>query len=133
MTSKILVVTSPDDVLTDGLRILLVDLDPAQQQTMSTALLQFENSKYNIINYVWKMGDPITWMLDKMPKSKVIIFNAEPVATPELITGYIAAQPNAYYFGNLKDLHKVNNRAIYSVEDTVALLENMIKNYDKQI
>ena len=131
MTSKILVVTAPDDVLLDGIRILLLDLTPVQQQTVSTALLAFENSKFNVVNYVWKLGDSFDWMIDKKLKSDLIIFNADTDGTGELIVGYVAAQPNAHYFGNLKDLHKVNNRAIYSVEDIVALLDNTIKTYDK--
>jgi hypothetical protein len=41
----------------------------------------------------------------------------------ELIIGYIAAQPQSYYFGTLRDLHLANDRAIYNTNDILSLLE----------
>ena len=39
MTDKVLVVTPPDDVLIDGFRLLLVDLDADQTKIISNNLL----------------------------------------------------------------------------------------------
>ena len=124
MTDKILVITAPDDTPLDGIRVLHVQLTEEQRQIVSSAML---NTKipHNIINYVWNMGDPISWLLDKQPKCDVILFNADVQSNGaiELIIGYIAAQPQSYYFGTLRDLHLANDRAIYTTNDILSLLE----------
>ncbi len=128
MTDKILVITSPDDAPLDGIRILAVNLTQEQGQVISNALLQFDNFSINILNYVWKTGDTVAWLLDKKIKSDVIIFNAD--AEDNTITGYLSAQSKSYYFGTLKDLHLANDRAIYSTEDVLTLLETMVKKHE---
>jgi len=128
MTDKILVVTAPDDVQLDGVRILAVNLTQEQGQIISNALLQFDNFSVNILNYVWKTGDDIDWLLDKKIKSDVIIFNAD--TDNNTITGYLSAQSKSYYFGTLKDLHLANDRAIYSTSDVLTLLEIMVKKHE---
>lgn len=134
MSDKILIVTSPDDILLQGIRILNVELNNEQSSMVSQALLKSQQQQ-NLINYVWKMGDPVTWLLDKIPKSDIIIFNAAVSANGaiELILGYIAAQPQSYYFGPLRDLHHVNDHAIYTSDDLLLLLENIgINIYDEE-
>jgi hypothetical protein len=133
MTDKILVVTAPDDSLIDGIRVLLVELNSDQSQVVSNALLT-SDTKYSIITYSWKMGDSIDWLIDKKTKSDIIIFNAEAEANGaiELIIGYIAAQPNSYYFGNLKSLAKANDSAIYTTDQILSLLEKAKDYYDKK-
>lgn len=132
MTDKILVVTPPDDSLLQGIRILHVELTQDQSSLVSNALLQ-STLPYNIINYVWHMGNPVTWLLEKMPKCDLIIFNASPFndGATEIIIGWTAAQPQSYYFGTLKDLHHANDRAIYTSEDLITLLEKIGKRHDK--
>jgi hypothetical protein len=131
MTDRILVVTPPDDILLSGIRILHVELNEIQSQTVSAALLNFV-SKQAVINYVWKMGSPVEWLLDKIAKSDIVIFNASASnnGAIEILIGWTAAQPHSYYFGNLRDLHKANDRAIYSVEDLTNLLEKVDKKHD---
>ena len=133
MTDKILLVTAPDDSPIDGIRVLLVELTSDQSQIVSNALLTAD-TRYSIITYAWKMGDSVEWLLDKKIKSDIIIFNAD--ATPngaiELIIGYIAAQPNSYYFGNLKSLAKANDSAIYTTDQILSLLEKAKNHYDKK-
>jgi|TARA_B110000503_G_scaffold70576_1_gene109737 hypothetical protein len=124
MTDNILVVTHPDDIFVDGIRILHVGLDPEQQQLVSTALMSTDLD-INIVNYVWKTDDPIDWLLDKKHKSNLILFNAN--GFNDTIIGYLAAHQNSYYFGTLKDLQLVNNRAIYSVDTIIDLLKNLKK------
>ena len=132
MTDKILIVTPPDDTLLQGIRIAHVNLTEEQGQVISEALLQ-SKIPHSIINYVWRMGNKVDWLLDKISKSDIIIFNAEGAVDPgrEIIIGWTAAQPNSYYFGALKDLHMANNNAIYSVEDILILLEKVSKNYEQ--
>jgi hypothetical protein len=120
MSDKILVVTAPDDTVLDGIRILHVNLSEEQRQIVSNAMLSSEVS-YTIINYVWNSNDPVNWLLDKKSKCNFILFNAD--SALDLIVGYIAAHPQSYYFGTLRDLHLVNNRAIYNTDDVVSLLE----------
>jgi hypothetical protein len=128
VSDKILVVTAPDDSPIDGIRVLLVELNGEQSQIVSNALLT-SDTKYSIITYAWKMGDSVEWLLDKKNKSDIIIFNADVQnnGATELIIGYIAAQPQSYYFGTLRDLHLANDRAIYNTDDILSLLEKTVK------
>lgn len=134
MTDKILVVTSPDDIHLKSTRILLVELDPDQSQAVSDALLKLENLKDPLVSYVWKMGDSVTWLIDKLFKSDLVIFNASPKANSsmDLIIGYVAACPGSYYFGTLRDLQEANNRVIYNDNDVLKLLEDVISNHDRK-
>jgi hypothetical protein len=125
MSDKILVVTPPDDTLINGVRILHVELNEEQSMIVSSALMN-SNTQHAVVNYVWKMGDSVEWLMDKVIKSDFILFNAD---TPnngatELIIGYIAAQPNSYYFGNLRDLNLVNKSVIYNSDQIINILEN---------
>ena len=130
MSDRILIVTPPDDTLLQGIRILHVELSDEQSSIVSTALLE-SKLPHTLINYVWKMGNRVDWLLDKIPKCDIILFNAEvPPNGADIIIGWTAAQPQSYYFGNLKDLHLANDRAIYSVEDISTLLERISKNYE---
>ena len=65
-----------------------------------------------------------------MPKSNLIIFNAE--AANEIIIGYMAAQKNSAYFGNLKDLSNINPQGIYNIDDCKNLLLTAIEKYEQQ-
>lgn len=132
MSDRILVVTEPDDTLLQGIRIVHVNLTEMQSATVSSALLQ-STLPHTIINYVWKMGDSTAWLMDKVSKGDLIIFNADTPSNSsiELVTGWISAQPRSCYFGNLKDLHIVNDRAIYSIEDISILLEKIAGHYEQ--
>jgi hypothetical protein len=123
MSSKLLLVTPPDDTVEDGTRLLLINLTEEQSQIVSSALLTC-NLKLCIISYVWNSYDSVNWLFDKKHKSQLIIFNADSVNS--LITGYMAAHPNSYYFGNLKDLHVVNKRVLYTVQDITTLIEETV-------
>lgn len=132
MTDKILVVTPPDDILLQGIRVLHVNLNQEQSSVVSNALMQCE-LPHSIINYVWKMGNAVTWLLDKSPKCDIIIFNAanhNSDAGLDIVLGWISAQNQSHYFGDLKDLHHVNDRAIYTSNDVLNLMEKASKRYD---
>ena len=125
MSDKILVVTQPDDTLINGIRILHVELNEEQSMIVSSALMN-SNTQHTVVNYVWKMGDSVEWLLDKVIKSDFILFNADSPnnGATDLIIGYIAAQPNSYYFGNLRDLNLVNKSVIYNSDQIINILEN---------
>lgn len=130
MSDRILIVTPPDDTLLQGIRVLHVELTDEQSSIVSTALME-SKLQHTIINYVWKMGNRVDWLLDKIPKCDLIIFNAEvPPNGTDIIIGWVAAQSKSVYFGNLKDLHMANDRAIYSTEDILTLLERVSKYYE---
>jgi hypothetical protein len=131
VTDRILVITAPDDTLLQAIRVSHVNLTEEQSQIVSSALLQ-TSIPHTVVNYVWKMGDSIEWFMDKIVKSDLIIFNADSPnnGAIELIIGWVSAQPRSYYFGNLKDLHIVNDRAIYNVEDILTLLEKISKHHE---
>lgn len=128
--NQISLVTAPDDVLHDALRITLVQLNPEQTQAVSDVLTSLETIPPMVL-YVWQMGNPISWLLDKKAKSNIIIFNGNIPSdgATELIVGYIAAHSNSYYFGTLKDLSQANPRAIYSTEDLKELINLQIEKY----
>lgn len=128
MTNKVLLVTSPDDVLDDGLRILMVGLTNDQTNLISQALTRLGNIP-TIVGYMVN-GSEVEWFLDKKPKCDLIIFNAD--SENDVIIGYMAAQSNSYYFGNLKSLSQANQNAIYDSEQIFNLLENAIEHYGRK-
>lgn len=132
MTDRILVVTPPDDTLLQGIRILHVNLNEEQSSIVSNALMQTD-LPHTIINYVWNMGNKVDWLLDKTTKCDLILFNANGPTDPglDVILGWTAAQHQSYYFGTLKDLHMVNDRAIYSSTDVLNLLERIAKKHEQ--
>lgn len=123
MASKVLLVTAPDDVYEDGTRVLVAGLTQEQTQVISYTLNQIEFEDTFVI-YVWNEIDDFSWLLDKRTKSNFIIFNAD--MTNQSLVGFLAAQKNSYYFGNLKELSKVNSRNIYSTEDCKKYFLEMI-------
>ena len=127
MTGKVLVVTTPDDVVLDGFRLLLVDLDADQTKTVSDCLLKI-SSDITVITYLWASNDDVDWLLDKKIKSDLIIFNAN--SQCELIVGYMAAQKKSHYFGILKSLGGANAKAIYASEDCESLITFNLNNYE---
>jgi hypothetical protein len=133
MKNQITLVSPPDDVLHDALRIILVDLDQEQTQLVSEAFLTFETIPATVL-YVWKMGNSIEWLLDKKSKADLIIFNANsgPNGAIEIVVGYMAAQSNSYYLGNLKDLSKANPRAIYDIDSLKGILTRHFNKYETQ-
>ena len=64
MTAKVVVVTAPDDVLIDGFRLLLVDLNAEQTKIISDSLLNLK-SQHDIITYLWSSNHDTDWLLDK--------------------------------------------------------------------
>ena len=68
MTDNILVVTHPDDIFVDGIRILHVGLDPEQQQLVSTALMSTDLD-INIVNYV-SSKFLLFWYFERFTASK---------------------------------------------------------------
>ena len=128
MNSKVVLVTDPDDVAYDGVRLLLINLTADQTQLLSTALSKIHNLPM-VVLYIWNNSSS-DWLFDKKHKSQHIIFNAE--HENQLITGYMSAQRNSSYFGILKNLAKVNTKAIYSIDDCIKLLETVIGTYEQQ-
>ena len=120
MTNKIVIVTPPDDVLYDGFRILLVDLNQNQTQLISKALYDIDNLS-NTIVYVYNLGNDTTWLFDKILKSHLIIFDAE--SKDQALAGYLTSKNNAHYFGTQKTLQKIANSAIYDNNDIRTLIE----------
>lgn len=119
MTDHVILVTDPDDIQIDGIRILLVDLNVDQNQTVSDSLARTEGFG-NIITYIWRTGDSVDWLLDKKHKSELIIFNAD--SENDIIIGYMAAQKYSYYFGTLKNLSLANSRNIYNADDVTQII-----------
>jgi hypothetical protein len=128
MNDKILLVTAPDDIIEDAFRVLLVDLTTEQNSFISSVLIEIK-SMVKLAFYIWNGSDPVSWLLDKKLKSHLIIFNAE--SDRQNIIGYMSAQPNSYYLGNLKDLNIINNSALLDKDVMLEVFENQIGKYER--
>jgi hypothetical protein len=127
MADKVVVVTAPDDVAIDGYRLLVIDLNSIQSKLLSDTLLNISYNN-NIILYAWNTGDSVEWLLDKKHKADCIIFNAD--SDNDIIIGYMAAQKNSHYIGNLKSLSQANPRTIYASEDLKTLINFNLNQYE---
>ena len=123
MNDTIIIVTPPDDINLDGKRILCFDLTNEQSMIISTCLRDIDADD-NIIVYNSKAFQDHDWFFDKKHKSDLIIFNAE--SEDPMMVGYLAAQKNSIYFGNLKSLSSCNKRTIYDIEGINSNLQKVI-------
>lgn len=121
MSDRVILVTSPDDVLVDGVRILLAGLTAEQQQIVSAALGQLDITS-TIIVYTWNPVDN-DWSIDKKHKSNIIFFNAD---WEDIIVGYLAAQSNSHYFGTLKALGSANTSVVYDTEQVSHIIQTAL-------
>ena len=123
MKNRITVVTAPDDVLMDGKRILAYSLSVEQKKMISDLLYNFEQHANTIIYVANGQEDP-RWVLDKKQKCSIIIFNAETIN--QTMVGYLSAQTNSYYFGELRTLSSVNNNKINEKQQLTKIMEDLI-------
>jgi len=128
MTDKVIVVTHPDDVLEDGLRLLLVDLTQEQLQTVSNVLTQLDTA-LTVITYIWTPAITTDWLIDKKHKSQWIIYNAE--SNDQAIVGYLTAQRNSSYFGTPRSLKGVNKSTILSIDQCQNIIETAVGKYEQ--
>jgi hypothetical protein len=123
MNNKVSIVTAPDDLLQDGIRILAYGLEKEQSTAVSNVIFNLKDFKPTII-YVANGDDDQQWALDKKQKCSIIIFNADSV--DQIMIGYLAAQANSYYFGDLRTLGSINRNKIYSQEQLKNIMEEKL-------
>jgi len=123
---QVLLVSSPDDVALEGVRLLIVGLTPEQSNIVSSALTSLETIP-RVILYVWNEEEPIAWLTDKIYKSQTTIFNADSV--DQTLVGYLAGRQSSYYFGTLKSLSQINNSVIFDVDTCQQVLINIFNKY----
>jgi hypothetical protein len=128
MSEKITIVTSPDDIYTEGLRIFLYDLNEDQYSIFSQSVLGNDKVPSMIIYNADILTD-IKWTLDKLLKSSLIFFNAE--SDNQQMIGYLCSKMNSYYFGKLRDLSIVNNSIIFDVVQLKEIIERRFEKYGK--
>lgn len=114
MTSKIIMVTDPDDSQASAMRITLVSLS-IEQENLVSAVLQNSDLSCDIILYIWQYGNSVNWLLDKRNKSDLVIFNAD--MYNQTVCGFLSAFKNSYYFGTIKDIDIYNSNCLQSKED----------------
>jgi len=129
MSNRVLLVTSPDDTIEQGVRISTIGLTQDQNSLVSRALLSLETD-HSMIVYVWQGNEHTNWIIDKLYKSQLIIFNAG--IDDQTLVGYLAAQYNAHYFGALRSLSEVNKSEIYDQDQCLNILENTVNKYGKK-
>lgn len=129
MNNQLILITPPDDIQLDGLRILTVNLNAEQSKMLSSAFIEIIDLPTTML-YVWTEGNDIDWLLDKKNKCDAIIFNAD--CENDLLVGYLAGHRDSYYLGTLRVLSKVNNRQIYDVTQMSQILNNLIERYDQR-
>ena len=123
MKNKITIITPPDDVLQDGVRILCYGLEKEQTLLISSIIYNLEECKPSII-YVSNGQNDSEWVLDKKQKCSIIIFNAE--SQDQTMVGYLSAQTNSYYFGELRSLSSANNNKINEKQQLTKIMEDLI-------
>ena len=124
-----LLVSAPDDVALEGVRLLIVGLTPEQSNIVSTVLTTIETAP-RVIVYVWNEHDSVDWLTDKIYKSQLILFNAE--FENQTLVGYLAGKLNSYYFGSLKSINQINNSMIFDENQCRTILTNLFKKYEIQ-
>lgn len=115
---SVTIITPPDDIFVDSLRILTVNLDNSQKSIISNALTE-ATLEDQISIYMWENDKDFDWFCDKKLKADIIIFNAD---LNDSLTGYLAAQKNSYYFGILRNLNKFNNKCLHTKYDFMELI-----------
>ena len=122
MNGKIVIVTPPDDIQIDGIRILAFDLTPDQSQLLSDVLKDTDD--ISTVVYLYNGNNNSEWVLDKKQKCSIIIFNAE--SQDQTMVGYLSAQTNSYYFGELRSLSSANNNKINEKQQLTKIMEDLI-------
>lgn len=128
MSDKILIVTNPDDTYIEGVRIFVFDLTSDQYSILSRGLLDFDQIP-SVVIYNASISTNITWILDKIFKSDIIIFNAS--SEHQHLVGYLTSKFNSYYFGDLRDLSLVNNSVIFDIHQLKEILERQFEKHGK--
>lgn len=124
---QMLLVSAPDDVALEGVRLLIVGLTPEQSNIVSTVLTTIETAP-RVIVYVWNEHDSVDWLTDKIYKSQLILFNAE--FENQTLVGYLAGKLNSHYFGSLKSINQINNSMIFDENQCRTILTNLFKKYE---
>ena len=119
MSSKIFVITSPDDVEYDALRIVAVDLAPEQSHLLSEVLKTIKVDR-DINLYVYSNLDDASWLIDKSNKADYIFAN--PLSDDQQIVGYIASKRQSHFFGETKITKALNKRSVLSQEHIIEIL-----------
>jgi hypothetical protein len=116
----ITIVTAPDDVEFDAVRIICVDLTTDQSGMLSSVITSLDLES-RLVLYVWNsLSDSTAWFIDKKPKCDFIFYNAE--SDNQLLVGYLSAQKNSAYFGNLRQIDTLSKNGIISQD----LLNNIL-------
>ena len=123
MNNKITIITTPDDILQDGIRILVCGLKEEQSTLVSSIIYNLKDYKPTII-YVSNGQNDTEWLLDKKQKCSIIVYNAE--MEDQTMVGYLTAQSNSYYFGELRSLTSVNKNKINNKEQLTKIMEDLI-------
>ena len=126
MNNKIVLVTAPDDLLTDGVRLCLVNLNQ-DQLNMLTQVLSSLQTSVPVIAYIWNPKDPYDWFLDKKVKSDVILFNTQ--THTQTLNGYLSAHTNCYYFGTLREVTHLYSKEITSTEQLSAIVSRAVDEF----
>lgn len=124
MQNTIKFITPPDDLLEISPRLTIVNFTEDQSKFLSLTLNQIGDFD-SLFIYVWRTGQSTAWLMDKIVKSDLIVFNADLKVDgiTEMINGYLAAQKKSYYLGSLRELEIINNRHINDVNEFVELIK----------
>jgi hypothetical protein len=128
MSEKIVLVSYPDDILLEGTRILLYDLEKQQTDIVSKALVSLDFDS-NIIIYSISSYDDAYYLIDKYHKSDILIFNAN--SENQTVVGFLAGKFNSMYFGQLRSIGRINDSEIHDENVCKKQLERMIIKYGK--
>jgi len=115
---QITAVTPPDDIVLQAPRLLCIDLSAQQSEFVSNTL---KDTTKDCVVYIWNKDADVDWLFDKAFKSTIIIINSE--SDCQDIVGWMLSMKQSYYLGQLKNLSLLNNKAIYSSQQILDLIE----------
>jgi len=120
---KISLITAPDDVEFDAVRILAVSLTPEQSNALSDVLKFLEVDK-DINLYVYNEKDDVYWLVDKAHKADVIFING--LMENQKIAGYLASKRQSCFFQDSHLNTALNNTIVHAKEQIEQAIRNAL-------
>lgn len=113
MNSKIVLITAPDDVEYDALKIAAVDLAPEQSEALSQVVKLIDIDR-DINLYVYNLWDDLKWIIDKASKADIVFANAG--SDNQQLIGFLASKRHTHLFGESTLSKALNKEPVFSQE-----------------
>ena len=119
MNSKIVLITAPDDVEYDALKIAAVDLAPEQSESLSQVVKNLDIDR-DINLYVYNLWDDLKWIIDKSSKADIVFANAG--SDNQQLLGFLASKRHTHLFGESALGKALNKEPVFSQQQLEHIL-----------